>query len=196
MIKLFKSFILLFILTALCSAEKGLTGTIAPKWALKSTTDEYVFLNDYVAPIGKDLRGGIKEQRSVIVQTFFATWCTNCINELSELNRIKRLFSDDDVKFFIMDLTEYTRNPAGLKYQKIMNATEYLDDLGFNKIPVLMDDNGYTALAYGYEGLNDLTLPRLIIIDKYQKVRFDETGACTKCFDEEVIPLLQDLINE
>ena len=95
-----------------------------------------------------------------------------------------------------MDLTEYTRKSASNRYQNIMNATDYLDDLGFNSIPVLMDNDGYTALAYGYEGLNDLTLPRLIIIDKYQVVRFDETGACTRCFDEEIIPLLEKLIKE
>jgi len=188
-------YILISLLPALCFGENNLTGTKAPKWALKTSSGSYEFLNNYVAPIGEELRDKKEDRRSVIVQTFFATWCTNCVREISELHRLRKLFTKENIEFFIIDLTEYTRRSTDPEHQNAENSSEFLDDLGFNKIPVLMDDDGITAIAYGFDELV-LTLPRLIIIDKYQQIRFDETGACTKCFDEEIVPLIEELVHE
>jgi thiol-disulfide isomerase/thioredoxin len=188
-------YILISLLPALCLCDNNLTGTKAPKWALKTSDGSYEFLNNYVAPIGEDLIGGKREKRSVIVQTFFATWCSNCARELSELDRLRKLFTKENIEFFIIDLTEYTRRSTDPEHRQAENSSKFLDDLGFSKIPVLMDDDGITARAYGFDELV-LTLPRLIIIDKYQQIRFDETGACTKCFDDEIVPLIKKLVYE
>ena len=188
-------YILISLLPALCFSDNNLLGTKAPKWALKTSNGSYEFLNNYVAPIEEELRDKKENRRSVIVQTFFATWCTNCVREINELNRLRKLFIKEDIEFFIIDLTEYTRRSTDPEHQNAENSSEFLDDLGFSKIPVLMDDDGITAIAYGFDELV-LTLPRLIIIDKFQQIRFDETGACTKCFDEEIVPLIEELVNE
>ena len=194
--KYFKFLIVLYIQSGICFGDTDLTGEIAPKWALKSSDGDYIFLNDYVAPSGEDLRGDKKKQRSVIVQTFFASWCGNCIEEIKELHNIKRSFEEKNIDFFVIDLTEYTRRSKDPKHRQAKNGSDYLDDLGLNKIPVLMDDDGITAMSYGFDIELGSRLPRLLVIDKYQKVRFDKTGACSKCFDDELIPLLQELIKE
>ncbi len=194
--KHFKFLIVLYIQSGICFADTDLTGEIAPKWALKSFDGDYIFLNDYVAPAGEDLRGDKKKQRSVIVQTFFASWCGNCISEISELHQISKSFEAKNIEFFIIDLTEYTRRSADPEYRQAKNGADYLDDLGFNRIPVLMDDDGITAMSYGFDIELGIILPRLLVIDKYQQVRFDKTGACSKCFDDELIPLLDELIKE
>ncbi len=93
-------------------------------------------------------------------------------------------------------MTEYTRRSTDPEYKQAKNSSDYLDALGFNKIPVLMDDDGITAMSYGFDIELGIILPRIIVIDKYQKVRLDKTGACSKCFDDELVPLLEELVNE
>ena len=175
--------------------RKSLEGKDAPKWALKTIDGKFEFLDNYSAPIGQKLRGKNKKngQRKVVVLSFFATWCQPCIKEIGELHKLQKQYSDKPVVFFLVDLTEYFRGEGvEKKYVQASNASEFLEKKGLNDITVLNDNRGIIAERYGVSSV----LPRLFVIDKYQKIQMDEQGLCPSCIQDDVANKIEKLLNE
>ena len=186
-----KLLIIVFAITFLnANNSKSLEGTLAPHWSLKTFLGEFKHLGNYSVPLNKKIRGN--NVRKVVVQSFFASWCQPCIKEISELQKIQEQYQEDDVEFFLINLTDYFRNKdgAGKKYKQAPDAETFLKAKGLDKIKVLNDPTGRTARAYK---VND-ALPRLFVIDKYGIIRKDETGLCSTCLNDEIVPLIEHLL--
>ena len=170
-----------------------LVGKIAPHWSLKTSKGKFKSLRSYAAP-QNDKKWKIEEDRKVIVMSFFASWCQPCIKEIGELHKLKNTFKDSDVEFFFIYLTDFFRHRAKevKKYLEAPSASEFLDDKGLTDITVLEDPTGRTARAYGVSSV----LPRLFVIDKYKNVKMDETGLCSSCLVDDLVPLIENLLEE
>ena len=70
------------------------------------------------------------------MQSFFASWCTPCIKEIGELQKIQEKYEGNEIKFFLINLTDYFRNKngAGKKYKNAPNAEAFLKQKGLDKI--------------------------------------------------------------
>lgn len=176
------------------SEKNNLIGQDAPYWALKTLEGNFEFLDNYSVPAGQSLRGDkVDNDRKVVVLSFFATWCQPCVKEIGELHKLQKKYSKEQVAFFLVDLTEFFRNQTSeSKYVKTLRAKEFLEKRGLDKISVLNDNRGIIAKKYGVSNV----LPRLFIIDKYQKIVLDETGLCPSCFQDDVVNSIEIILNQ
>jgi peroxiredoxin len=98
-----------------------------------------------------DLRG------TVVVVTFWATWCRPCRTEMPALNDVAR---GSDAVFLAVDLLE-----DGAK------ARSFLDQLALDHLEPILDLDGQTTRRYGVVGL-----PVTFFIDAQGTVRHVERG--------------------
>jgi len=174
--------------------KNNLVGSISPNWALKTTSGDFEFLNNYSVVPDLELRdnGDDNQKRKVVIISFFATWCEPCIKEIRELQLLKDQYAEKPVQFFLIDLTEYFRKGEGQKYNKAKKAAPFLNDLNLAKIPILEDNRGIVANKYGVSN----NIPRLFVIDKYQTIQFDGANECPTCIQDILIPILDKLTVE
>ena len=170
--------------------NKSLLGSQAKFWMLKDAySGKFEKLNNYVSPKESKWKAG--KERKVVVMSFFATWCKPCIKEIQELEILQNTFKDDPVKFFLINLTEYYRyqSNASNKYKDAPDAVDFFERKGWTDFSLLNDPNGRTKRAY------DVTsLPRIVIIDKFNNIVLDETGLCPSCIIDEIEPLLEKIV--
>jgi len=182
--------IIMSVLIAQDVEKETLVGKTAPKWALKTSDGKFEYLKNYTASIEKKLRKA--GNRQVVVQSFFASWCSPCIKEIDELHKLKTAYAGKPVQFFLIDLTDYFRQEEVKKYREAPDAKVHLQDLGLTDITVLEDNRGIVARQYNVTNV----LPRLFVIDKYQTVQMDIAGLCPTCIQDEVGAVLDRLIKE
>ena len=170
--------------------NNSLVGLQAKFWMLKDAySGKFESLNNYVSP--EETKWKVGKERKVVVMSFFATWCKPCIAEIQELRFLQNKFKNEPVKFFLINLTEHYRyqSNASNKYKDAPDAVDFFERKGWTDFSLLNDPNGRTKRAY------DVTsLPRIVIIDKYNKIVLDETGLCPACIIEEIEPLLQKIV--
>ena len=148
-------------------------GDIAPSWALMSGPGKFEFLKTWTEERGKKLRKPMTQpDRHVVVISFFATWCKPCMKELPHLQNLYEKYSNEKIKFFMIDITEATRTVKGL--EESPKAGPFLAKKGVT-MPILYDSRGVAKKRYGAK-----TLPRLYVVDKYRTIRLAKKG-----FDEE-----------
>ncbi len=150
--------------------ENGLqAGDLAPSWALMYAPGQFEFLKNWTIEKGERLRKSTTQpDRHVVVLSFFATWCKPCMKELPHLQKLYEKYSDEKVKFFLVDITEATRKNPG--YEHSPKAGGFLEEKGIT-IPVLFDTRGVAMERY-----HASTLPRLFIIDKFQTIQLTQKG--------------------
>ncbi|NOZ04392.1 MAG: TlpA family protein disulfide reductase [FCB group bacterium] len=165
-------------------------GDLAPSWALMYAPGKFEFLKNWTVERGKRLRR-FKTQpvRHVVVLSFFATWCKPCMKELPYLQNLYEKYQGKNVKFFLVDITEATRNNPG--YENSPVAGPFLRSKGV-MIPILNDNRGVAKERYGAK-----TLPRLFIIDKYQTIRMTKQGFHEgEDFEGELSAMIDKLLAE
>lgn len=144
-------------------------GDIAPSWALMYAPGKFEFLKNWTTTKDEKLRKfKTQPDRYPVVMSFFATWCKPCMKELPHLEKIYQRYKDKPVKFFLVDITEATRNSPGLADSP--PAGHFLAEKGIT-IPILNDNRGVAKERYGAK-----TLPRLFVIDKFQTIREARQG--------------------
>lgn len=115
-------------------------GDPAPAFSLKDYKGDFKSLSDY--------------QGHPVLLHFWATWCPSCLEELNSLNRLRALFSEDQLVILGVSLDE--------------GGWEQLSSF-FERIPVhfqvLLDLEGVSATAYGVH-----ILPTSYLIDARGKV--------------------------
>jgi len=172
-------------------------GDIAPSWALqelpmgkRSNILHYEFLKTWT--VEKDVRlrkFTTQPDRHVVVLSFFATWCKPCMKELPHIQNLYDKYSDQKIKFFLIDITEATRNISG--FENYPKAGQFLTNKGIN-MPVLNDNRGIAKERYGVE-----TLPRLFIIDKFQTIQLVKQGFHdNEDFEKELSEMIDKLLVE
>ena len=145
------------------------SGDIAPSWALMYAPAKFEFLKNWTVERGAKLRK-FKSQpnRHVVVVSFFATWCKPCMKELPLLQNLYKKYDGQRVKWFLVDITEATRNSPGFEDSPV--AGPFLAKKGIT-MPILNDNRGVAKERYGAK-----TLPRLFVIYKFQTIRLTKKG--------------------
>ena len=183
--------IVIFYLLSAADSDTTLVGKIAPSWVLKSNSGQIEFLNNYCSTEGMPIRkAGGQTENSIVVLSFFATWCGPCIKEIRELEILQEKYADDPVTFFLIDLTDYYRNKGSKAYKNAPETEKYLNKKGLNKISILYDDRGILAKDYSADNV----LPRLFVIDKNQIIRLDEKNICPSCIQDDLSNLIDELL--
>jgi thiol-disulfide isomerase/thioredoxin len=161
-------------------------GDLAPSWALMYAPGKFEFSKTWTVERDQKLRLFMTQPvRHPIILSFFATWCKPCMKELPHLENVYQAYKDKPIKFFLVDITEATRNNDG--YEDSPKAGPFLREKGIT-IPILFDTRGIVKERYGAK-----TLPRLFVIDKFQTIRSVRQGFHE---DEDLEGELSALIDE
>ena len=166
------------------------SGDIAPSWALMYAPAKFEFLKNWTVERGAKLRK-FKSQpnRHVVVVSFFATWCKPCMKELPLLQNLYKKYDGQRVKWFLVDITEATRNSPGFEDSPV--AGPFLAKKGIT-MPILNDNRGVAKERYGAK-----TLPRLFVIDKFQTIRLTKRGFHEgEDFEGEISTVVEELLAE
>lgn len=167
-------------------------GDIAPSWALMYAPAKFEFLKNWTEEKGKRLRKfQTQPDRYVVVMSFFATWCKPCMKELPILEEVYQKYKDERIKFFLVDITEATRNNPG--YENMPKAGPFLKDKGVT-MQILFDTRGTVMQRYNAE-----TLPRLFIIDGNRTIRLARRGfqpGEDETFKKELAETIEKLLVE
>lgn len=165
-------------------------GDIAPTWALMYAPAKFEFLRTWTAEKDQRLkRFTTQPERHVVVLSFFATWCKPCMKELPHLENLFQKYGEEKIKFFLVDITEATRNSTG--FEDAPKSGPFLADKGIT-IQVLDDNRGIVKEKYGVA-----TLPRLFVIDKYQTIRLMKQGFHEgEDFEGELSQMIEELLAE
>ncbi len=166
------------------------SGDIAPSWALMYAPAKFEFLKNWTVERGAKLRK-FKSQpnRHVVVVSFFATWCKPCMKELPLLQNLYKKYDGQRVKWFLVDITEATRNSPGFEDSPV--AGPFLAKKGIT-MPILNDNRGVAKERYGAK-----TLPRLFVIDKFQTIRLTKQGFHEgEDFEGEISTIVDELLVE
>ena len=165
-------------------------GDIAPSWALMYAPAKFEFLKNWTVERGAKLRK-FKSQpnRHVVVVSFFATWCKPCMKELPLLQNLYQKYDGQQVKWFLVDITEATRTSPGFEDSPV--AGPFLAKKGIT-MPILNDNRGVAKERYGAK-----TLPRLFVIDKFQTIRLTKKGFHEgEDFEGEIAAIVDELLLE
>jgi len=166
------------------------SGDIAPSWALMYAPAKFEFLKNWTVERGARLRK-FKSQpnRHVVVVSFFATWCKPCMKELPLLQNLYQKYDGQQVKWFLVDITEATRTSPGFEDSPV--AGPFLAKKGIT-MPILNDNRGVAKERYGAK-----TLPRLFVIDKFQTIRLTKRGFHEwDDFEGEIAAIVDELLVE
>lgn len=169
-------------------------GQIAPKWALKTDPDkiEFEFLRKWTVGDGERLlRPQSQPDRHAVLMSFFATWCAPCMKELPILEEVYQKYKDEQIKFFLIDITEATRTNPG--YEDMPKAGPFLAGKGVT-MEILYDLRGKVM-----ENYNAQTLPRLFVVDGYQTLRMTRKGfheGEEEIFKKELSEMIDILLDE
>ena len=166
------------------------SGDIAPSWAIMYAPAKFEFLKNWTVERGAKLRK-FKSQpnRHVVVVSFFATWCKPCMKELPLLQNLYQKYDGQRVKWFLVDITEATRNSPGFEDSPVSGP--FLAKKGIT-MPILNDNRGVAKERYGAK-----TLPRLFVIDKFQTIRLTKRGFHEgEDFEGEISTVVEELLAE
>ena len=101
-----------------------------------------------------DLKG------KVVVVNFWASWCLPCRDEHAALSEVASRYADRDVRFL------------GLMYNDVTaNALRWLDEMGGQTYPALLDPGTRTAIDFGVYGV-----PETFFIGRDGKVASKHVG--------------------
>jgi cytochrome c biogenesis protein CcmG/thiol:disulfide interchange protein DsbE len=100
----------------------------------------------------------------VVVLNFWASWCLNCREEHSALSRVARLYQGKGVKFYGV---VYNDTPE--------NAKRWIEEMGGQAYPALIDNNARTAIDYGLYGV-----PETFFISKDGQVAYKQIGPASE----------------
>lgn len=101
---------------------------------------------------------------NVVVLNFWASWCLACRDEHRPLSRVARSYEGQPVRFFGV---VYNDSPK--------NAREWIDAMGGQSYPALLDPNARTAIDYGLYGV-----PETFIIGPDGRVRHKIIGPASE----------------
>ena len=161
-------------------------GDEAPKFALRTLDGKYELLTRWT---GERLsRPASQPTRHVVLVSFFATWCQPCMKELPHLENLWQKYQDEDVRIFVVDITDATR--SGPQYADAPQPKPFLEERGLT-MPLLLDTYGMAMESY----VPDKMLPRLFVLDKYRTIKLIKRGFNEEeDFEGELSALIDELL--
>ncbi len=162
------------ILSSLCFGQT--VGEQAPTFYLLDLKGDDFFASQ--------VYGEKAETPSVVVLSFFATWCIPCRAEVPQLEILSREFPE--IQFHLVSVKD--KEPQILKW---LNSIEV-------ELPVLLDRYGRIAKKFNVIGKSETgadiaSLPSLFIIDKSGKIVYQHTGYAPG--DENAIRSILETLN-
>ncbi len=151
--------ILTGILTTALPAETtnpGLCGKPAPIVVLKTLDGKDFYLRDYC---GQARGPRQRQERNIMILSFFTSWCKNCKNEIPVLQRLSSEFSSLGVKFYLINVGQSRDTVENYVFQNVTT------------LPVLMDQYEVASRKYQVK-----ELPTLVMIDQDGILREYHTG--------------------
>lgn len=141
---------------AVGAAEDLRPGDPAPAFVAKTYDDADFYLRDYCGePRGKRYR----QERNILVLSFFATWCKPCKEEIPVLQELSTKYKGEGVLFYLVNKGEGRDTVGDFLYERVVT------------LPVLMDR--YEVLAKKYCVRE---LPTLVVIGKDGRLAEYHTG--------------------
>ncbi len=115
-----------------------------------SNSKELIAAKDFTL---KDLNGNkvsLKDYRNkVVFLSFWATWCSPCVSEMPDIEKLQEQMQDEDFVILTVSLGESKKNVQGFI------------DQGSYSVNVILDSNKELLPAYGIKGI-----PATFVIDK------------------------------
>ncbi|MDO9391041.1 MAG: redoxin domain-containing protein [bacterium] len=122
-------------------------GDPAPPIVLKNLDGGSTFyLRDYC---GQARTPRTRQERDVVVLSFFTTWCENCKKEIPCLQEMASRFAGDSIRFYLVNVGEARDTVEAYIFQRVIS------------LPILHDEFSVTAQKYQAN-----SLPTLVVIDK------------------------------
>jgi len=163
-------------------------GDIAPKFALRTLDGKYEMLTRWTGE--KLSRPASQPKRHVVLVSFFATWCQPCMKELPLLENLWQKYQKDEVRIFLIDITEATRSVP--QYSDAPQPGPFLKERGLT-MPLLLDTYGKAMETY----VPDRVLPRLFVLDKYRQIKLIKRGFHEgEDFEGELSKIIEELLNQ
>ncbi|MBI4725620.1 TlpA family protein disulfide reductase [candidate division TA06 bacterium] len=126
-------------------------GAPAPPIVLKNLDGGSTFyLRDYC---GQPRTPRTRQQRDVVVLSFFTTWCENCKKEIPCLQEMASKFSQDSIRFYLINVGEPKDSVEAYIFQWVIS------------LPILHDE--FSATAKKYQANN---MPTLAVVDKAGRI--------------------------
>jgi thiol-disulfide isomerase/thioredoxin len=151
--------ILSFSVTVLYAGDQpGLkVGDPAPPIVLKNLDGGSTFyLRDYC---GQPRTPRTRQERDVVVLSFFTTWCVNCKKEIPCLQEMASRFANDSIRFYLVNVGEARDTVEAYIFQRVIS------------LPILHDEFSVTSQKYKAN-----SLPTLVVIDKSGNIAEYHTG--------------------
>jgi thiol-disulfide isomerase/thioredoxin len=132
-------------------------GDPAPPVVLKLLDGSNTFyLRDYC---GQPRTPRTRQERDVVVFSFFTTWCVNCKKEIPCLQEMASKYTQDSVRFYLINVGESKDSVETHVFNEVIS------------LPVLHDEFSQTAKRYQAN-----SLPTLVVVDKEGKIAEYHTG--------------------
>jgi cytochrome c biogenesis protein CcmG/thiol:disulfide interchange protein DsbE len=113
----------------------------------------------------------------VVILNFWASWCLNCRAEHTVLSRVAQRYAEKGVRFYGVI---YNDSPE--------NAKRWIEEMGGQSYPALVDDKARTAIDYGLYGV-----PETFFISRDGRVAYKQIGPAN---EEILIEWIEKLLDE
>jgi len=146
-------------------AARGAASSL-PDFELGSVDGDRVRLSDYLG-------------RSVVVMSFWDTWCEPCKTELPHLDRMYRAHKDAGLVVLAISMDDPT---------SVALVAPYVRESGF-AIPVLLDTSGQATNLYNVHK----NAPYTVVIDRTGRIARESAGfepGSEKLLEEQLVKLL------
>jgi len=165
------------------SEREKWVGKPAPVWSLKRPDGNNEFLQNWTAPLGRQLRKPmLQPDRHVIVLVFYGSWCPPCIKQLDPLEELHQKYKDEKIKFFVVDNTELARRLySDSEWEGFKNAPP-TKDLFIEKgitMAILEEKNHFVFRKHEIDAI-----PTIFVIDKSQTIQDFQKGFTEEKIDE------------
>jgi thiol-disulfide isomerase/thioredoxin len=143
-------------LPAAGEAPPDLSGQPAPVVVLKTMDGNDFYLRDYC---GQPRGPRTRQEREVLVLSFFTSWCKNCKVEIPVLQQLASELAGQPVKFYLVNVGEPPDTVESYVFNNVIT------------LPVLMDRYEVASKKYKVK-----ELPTLVMVDREGIIREYHTG--------------------